>query len=92
MLEVVVIASTGYKCPRCWCYHHMEFNYGHTPDEIELDRLEYLTKERKKFVQPLSNEKLCDNCQQVIIKNFPDHEATPHIIAAIEYQNKLWIK
>jgi len=68
----------------------MQYNHGHTPEQIETDRVEYLDKERKKGMLPLSQEKLCDNCQDVIVHDFPDHEAVPYIKASIEFQLKKW--
>ena len=61
------------KCPRCWHWHGSVENFGHLPEEITAD-------------PKLAKEKLCDSCQQTILRNFPDHPSVPHIHAALEAQ------
>lgn len=63
------------KCPRCWHCHGVTENFGHLPDEIEAD-------------PSLAKEKLCDNCQQTILSDYPNHPSVPHIKAAIATQRE----
>lgn len=61
------------KCPRCWHWHGVVENFGHLPQEIELN-------------PKLAKEKLCDKCQQIIVNDFPNHPSVPHIMSAMEAQ------
>lgn len=67
------------KCPRCWHWHGVVDNFGHLPAEIALD-------------PKLAKEKLCDGCQQIILRDFPNHDSVPHIVAALERQRALYTK
>lgn len=63
------------KCPRCWRWHGVLENFGHRPEE--------------EAIKPeLAKEKLCDRCQQVILKDYPNHESVPFIKLALEEQRK----
>lgn len=62
------------KCPRCWHWHGVTENFGHLPEEIEAK-------------PELAREKLCDKCQSVILRDFPDHPSAPHIRAALRAQH-----
>jgi hypothetical protein len=61
------------KCPRCWHWHGVNENFGHLPEEIVAN-------------PKLAKEKLCDNCQQIILTDFPNHPAVPQIKAALAAQ------
>lgn len=61
------------KCPRCWEFHTVRLNFGHTVEEVALD-------------PKLAHEKLCDGCQQLIVAEFPHHPSVPHIHAALAAQ------
>lgn len=61
------------KCPRCWNYHTVRLNFGHTPEEVAAD-------------SALANEKLCDDCQDLILTKFPHHPSVPYIEAALAAQ------
>lgn len=61
------------KCPRCWHWHGVTENFGHLPEEISAN-------------PKLAKEKLCDKCQQIILTDFPNHSAVPHIKAALAAQ------
>lgn len=58
------------KCPRCWHWHGVVSNFGHTLDEIAAN-------------PELAKEKLCDDCQRTILTNFPNHPSVPHIKLAL---------
>lgn len=63
------------KCPRCWHCHGVTENFGHLPEEIEAD-------------PSLAKEKLCDNCQQIILNDYPNHPSVPYIKAALTAQRE----
>ncbi len=63
------------KCPRCWHWHGVTDNFGHLPEEIEVN-------------PSLAKEKLCDRCQQTILKDHPNHPSVPHIKTALAAQHE----
>lgn len=69
-------ADTDYaKCPRCWDFHTVWSNFGHLADEVAQN-------------PELAREHLCDDCQTLILKDFPDHDSVPHIRSALAVQRK----
>lgn len=94
VMEIAVTSMSSdehaVKCPRCWHWHHIADNYGHTDDEIAADDAKYLVMERKKNETALSREKLCDRCQQIILDDYPEHESVPFIKATIQKQLNKW--
>lgn len=73
--SVISLPKDGHsvKCPRCLHWHGVTENFGHTPEDIAAD-------------PELAREKLCDDCQALILEHFPNHPSVPHILAAQEAQ------
>jgi hypothetical protein len=65
-----MIDGNHVMCPRCWHWHGVAENFGHTPEEIAADK-------------SLEKEKLCDRCQRIILTDYPSHPSVPHIKSAL---------
>lgn len=66
---------SGWRCPRCWHYHDVYLNFGHTPEEVSVEPW-------------LGREKLCDKCQRIILTDYPEHASVPYIKASLKYQKE----
>lgn len=48
-------------------------NFGNLPEEVAID-------------PKLATERLCDRCQDVILKDYPEHPSVPYIRQALARQ------